>query len=182
MTDQTMDATPAKDEPVPGRQCGTCTLCCKLLGIKVLNKPELTWCEHCKPGKGCGIYESRPEVCRTFYCGYRLSPTLGEEWYPAKSRMVLRAQGIGIVCYVDPGYPDAWKVQPYHSQLRMWAKRAINSEHQVIVNVGKRVICILPDKDVDLGPMQPGEKIVVGTKDTPMGPIYHAERMRVGGE
>lgn len=180
MTDP-IAAAAATDQPLPGRQCGSCTLCCKLLGIKEIDKPEWTWCKHCKPGKGCTVYELRPTSCRTFYCGYRLSADLGDEWYPLKSRMVLRAQGIGIVCYVDPGYPEAWKVQPYHRQLRGWARRAVNTEHNVIVNVGGLVICILPDKDVDLGFMQPGEKIVVGSKDTPMGPVYHAERMQVGG-
>ena len=40
---------------VQGRQCGTCTLCCKLLGIKEINKPDWTWRTHCKPGRGCEI-------------------------------------------------------------------------------------------------------------------------------
>ncbi len=165
---------------VPGRQCGSCILCCKLLGIKEINKPEYQWCKHCKPGVGCTIYDTRPKACRTFYCGYRQSTDISDAWFPARSRMVLLAQGIGIVCYVDTGYPDAWKVQPYYGDLKTWARRAVNTEHHVIVNIGGRVITILPDSDVDLGFMQAGEKIVVGTADTPMGPVYRAHKVQKG--
>ena len=167
---------------VPGRQCGSCTLCCKLLGIKEIDKKEWTWCKHCNPGRGCGIYDSRPPSCQKFYCGYRQSIDISEEWFPARSHMVLRAQGIGIVCYVDPGYPDAWKQQPYHAALRAWARRATNMEHHVIVNVGGRTIAILPDKDVDLGFMQAGEKIVVAEGRSPTGSTYEAFRVQTGAE
>lgn len=165
---------------VPGRQCGSCTLCCKLLGIKEIDKPEWTWCSHCKQGVGCTIYDRRPSSCQTFFCGYRQSTNLSEEWFPARSHMVLRAQGIGIVCYVDPGYPNAWREQPYHRHLRTWARNAVNQEHHVIVNVGGRTICVLPDKDVDLGFMKPGEKIGVEEGHSPMGVVYRAYKMPAG--
>ena len=167
---------------VPGRECGSCMLCCKLLGIREINKPEYQWCTHCKAGRGCTIYDSRPKSCRDFYCGYRQSDDVSEAWFPAKSRMLLRAQGIGIICYVDTGYPDAWKQQPYYRDLKRWAQRAVNTEHNVLVNIGGRVIVILPDKDVDFGIMKPGEKIVVGTANTPMGPVYQAQRIQTGSD
>src|SRR6516165_9574581 len=34
------------------RECGKCSLCCKLLPIRELNKPIDTWCPHCRPGHG----------------------------------------------------------------------------------------------------------------------------------
>ena len=37
-----MTATPA--EPPAVRNCGTCTLCCKLLEVEGLNKPRNRWC------------------------------------------------------------------------------------------------------------------------------------------
>ena len=45
---------------VPGRACGTCMMCCKVPYIKEFEKPAGVWCRHAVPGKGCGIYESRP--------------------------------------------------------------------------------------------------------------------------
>jgi hypothetical protein len=73
------------------RQCGGCTLCCKLLGVAELSKPPGKWCKHCEVGKGCRIYgdPDRPEVCRGWYCGWRLLPFLGDDWYPAKSKIVV---------------------------------------------------------------------------------------------
>ena len=71
-----MADAPASDagtrQPAPGRECGTCTLCCKLIAVTALEKPPGTWCPHCVRGKGCGIYETRPAECRTFYCHWML--------------------------------------------------------------------------------------------------------------
>src|SRR5262245_34979797 len=66
-----------------GRQCGDCSLCCKLLNIDELNKPANTWCQHCRPGKGgCSIYADRPPDCRTFACGWLTHPEFGDIWKP----------------------------------------------------------------------------------------------------
>ena len=36
------------------RQCGDCSLCCKVLGIPELNKPKDAWCPQlCAAGTGC---------------------------------------------------------------------------------------------------------------------------------
>jgi hypothetical protein len=43
------------------RSCGDCTLCCKVMAVEALGKPAGSWCSHCKPGRGCLIYETRPE-------------------------------------------------------------------------------------------------------------------------
>ena len=56
---------------LPGRRCGECSLCCKLLRIEAFNKPVGTWCAHCAPGRGgCTIYETRPTECREFFCAW----------------------------------------------------------------------------------------------------------------
>jgi hypothetical protein len=34
------------------RECGKCSLCCKLAPIRELNKPIDAWCPHCRPGHG----------------------------------------------------------------------------------------------------------------------------------
>src|SRR4051794_7389373 len=64
-----------------GRACGSCSLCCKLLPIRELEKPENKWCVHCKPASGgCTIYADRPPSCREFACHWLISKNLGDEW------------------------------------------------------------------------------------------------------
>jgi len=50
------------------RQCGGCTLCCKLIGIDELNKPHGQRCKHQRSGKGCAVYPRRPISCRLWNC------------------------------------------------------------------------------------------------------------------
>ncbi len=65
-----------------GRSCGDCRVCCKLPDIPELNKPRDSWCPSISKSKakgcgGCGRYETRPQVCRDFSCGWLSG--LGEE-------------------------------------------------------------------------------------------------------
>ena len=49
------------------RECGACKECCTLLEIPTLKKPPRQKCQNvCQ--KGCSIYTSRPDECRTFQC------------------------------------------------------------------------------------------------------------------
>jgi len=72
---------------VNGRECGTCTVCCKILPIKTneFRKIANVLCRHCDEGQGCRIYATRPEVCRGFYCEWRLNPQIPATWRPDKS-------------------------------------------------------------------------------------------------
>jgi hypothetical protein len=78
---------------IPGRECGACTVCCTAPSI---NKPEIqklsgAACRHCVGG-GCAVYDSRPPVCRAFYCAWRTVDIFGEDWRPDKS---------GVLAYVE---------------------------------------------------------------------------------
>ena len=155
---------------VPGRNCGDCTLCCKVLKITELNKPQGAWCWHCKPGVGCKIYPERPQECRTFHCGYLTQARLGEEWKPNHSKMIVVAEdGNRITAHVDAQRPDAWKREPFYSQLKEWAAAAVPYGGQVEVGIGRRTYVILPDKDVDLGEVGDDELIVTEERATPTG-------------
>ena len=138
-----------------GRSCGTCALCCKLLRVVALNKPMGQWCPHCLKRGGCGIYTSRPEECRTFNCGWLTNPEIGEEWQPTRSRIVLQYtidHGLHkLVVHVDPGSPLSWKNEPYYSQLKRWARNFEEKDGFITLYVGKRLIVVLPQKDIDLG-------------------------------
>lgn len=143
---------------LPGRACGSCTLCCKLLSIDALEKPAGRWCEHCNVGAGCAIYEDRPAECRTFHCGYLIWEHAGEHWNPARSKMVVASEESGRVwILVDPARPDAWRREPYYSDVRQWAKWAADARQQLLVHSAGRAIAILPDQEVDLGRLEPGD-------------------------
>lgn len=68
---------------VPGRECGECTACCKISAINAptLRKPAGILCPNCT-GAGCGVYETRPEPCRTFFCLWRRVATMPDELRP----------------------------------------------------------------------------------------------------
>jgi len=134
------------------RDCDGCTLCCKVIGVKALEKPMGVWCQHCAPKGGCAIYAERPDECRNFDCGYLLEPSLGPEWKPSESKIVLltELEGRRIVAHVDTQRPDAWKREPFYSTLKMWAKDNAAAGGQVVVSVGSRRIAILPDRDIEL--------------------------------
>lgn len=52
-------------------KCGACTQCCTNLDVIELGKKAGEPCKHLT-NSGCGIYESRPQSCRDFDCGYLL--------------------------------------------------------------------------------------------------------------
>ncbi|MES5484630.1 hypothetical protein QMZ05_17890 [Bradyrhizobium sp. INPA03-11B] len=136
-----------------GRACGKCSLCCKVVRVDKLAKPPGVWCKDCAPGKGgCKIYESRPEECQHFLYMWLYTEELGAEWYPATAKFVVAAeqQGNRIAVSVDPSFPTKWREEPYYSQIKGWAQFGATVNSQVIVNIGKRVIVVLPNKEVDL--------------------------------
>jgi hypothetical protein len=157
---------------VPGRHCGDCSLCCKLIRVDAFTKPAGVWCTHCASGGtrgqkrregGCRIHESRPAECRNFYCAWLASPTLGEDWRPSRSKLVLRVESDGrlIAVHVDPGDPAAWRREPYFQTLKRFAIKGADSGQQVIVYIRNRVIVIFPNKEVEVGTMNPGDHLVV---------------------
>jgi hypothetical protein len=123
----------------PGRRCGECSLCCKLLSVEALNKPAGRWCEHCLKSSGCSIYDRRPTQCERFHCGWLSNSNFGDEWYPRRSKMVVFAAGyenrLGI--HVDPASPGAWRREPYFSQLKQLACDAVERQDQVVVYLSR---------------------------------------------
>jgi len=148
------ELTPRPDElpPLaPGRSCEGCTTCCKLLAIAELKKPPQTWCEHCAIGTGCKTYDVRPADCRTFYCGWVLDGALGEAWNPRHSKIVVKFEPSRIVVHVDKDRRDAWRKEPYLSQIRNWARQAMAMRGEVIVWEGLDGIRVLPEGEQRIG-------------------------------
>ena len=89
-----MQTTWHKDSLVPGRECGDCQMCCVVLTI---DKPDIqktsnSACRH-SIGGGCGIYETRPDVCRTYFCGWRRINLFPEDWRPDVSGIFAELEG-----------------------------------------------------------------------------------------
>jgi hypothetical protein len=161
---------------VPGRACGSCSLCCKLPQIDELEKPVGKWCIHCTPGRGgCTIYERRPKECRKFYCSWMFTPELGPEWQPTTAKMfILQETSEHIAVYVDPGSPTAWRREPYYSQLKAWARVGADRGTQIVVYIKNNAIAILPNKEVDLGTYNVGDSLIVRQINTPHGRDFEA--------
>jgi len=142
------------------KACGDCTLCCKVMAIEELVKPAGSWCPHCKPGRGCRIYASRPTGCQTYACLWLMDDRLDQRWKPSKSKLVLTTSQDGIEIRCDPGFPDAWRREPYRSEIQKWAVSGEASDVKVLVITGERMILVTPDREFDLGVVRSDERIV----------------------
>jgi hypothetical protein len=145
-----------------GRTCGDCSLCCKLTEIEELNKPEHIWCKHCKPGKGgCTIYNTRPQVCRDFVCGWLTNDVaFGDEWKPSASKIIVTASVDShdnhvLKFAVDRSVPDRWREEPWYSTIKRIACTRLNGSDEsrpLLTHVlsHERTWLVLPDRDVDV--------------------------------
>jgi hypothetical protein len=133
------------------------------MGIYALEKPRGQWCDHAMPGRGCAIYETRPQECRTFACGWLRDENLGPEWKPEKSKIVLvfDEEKKRTMVYVDATQPDAWKKPPYHQRLTALMQAGLPLGRLVFVDVGGRVAMMLPDRMEDLGVLGPQDEVAL---------------------
>ncbi|ATQ41108.1 hypothetical protein [Caulobacter mirabilis] len=81
----------------PNRECGDCVVCCYTLNIDTpeLRKPADSLCPHCTR-KACGIYETRPNVCRGWFCLWRRIGAMPESARPDRC---------GVVFSIDSNRP-----------------------------------------------------------------------------
>lgn len=121
------------------RTCGGCTLCCKLMKVGEIDKPAGAWCPSCVPGKGCGVYDTRPGECRDFRCLW-LQGFLRDEWRPDRIKAVVTSTNGGRTVQVreDASYGH----EASRAQLRPFVEGLVASGHVVEICRGgsKRVI------------------------------------------
>lgn len=117
------------------RECGTCTFCCTVLGVPELAKAPGERCVHLT-SKGCGIYDERPEACRTFDCSW-LKGSVGDmTTRPDKLRAVMGGDtrtGHNVL-YVMPGDEDRWRKSK--NVLRQ-VRATLESGHKMLVVAGE---------------------------------------------
>jgi hypothetical protein len=119
------------------RECGNCSLCCKLLPIAArsdggnddfpFDKPAGEWCKHCSPGNGCKVFgrPDLPSLCRNYRCAW-LMGVLPEELKPSRVHAIFDQHEVGGMPYVlittDPTYPvhpDVLRVIEQNCQIPM---------------------------------------------------------------
>lgn len=110
------------------RTCGTCSLCCKLLGVVELGKPEGVWCRHFVKDVGCGSYSTRPESCRRFVCAWLDERyNLPEHFKPNNIHAVIQPTDIdappGITIYHE--YPDWHEREPFKTFIKEMVDKMI---------------------------------------------------------
>lgn len=90
-------------------------LCCKILGVRGLNKPRNVWCEHVEKGAGCRMHGNAeyPKECREFICSW-LAQDIAEELRPDRVHAFITdtTDGKGVAVQLDPGYPLAHLEEP----------------------------------------------------------------------
>lgn len=109
------------------RRCGGCTLCCKLLPVRELDKPANTRCRHQSTGRGCRVYASAamPHSCSLWSCRWLIDEKTADLSRPDRAGYVIdvmldyiEAQdGVtGVTSkvpvlqvWIDPARPEAWK-------------------------------------------------------------------------
>ena len=96
---------------IPGKACGPCFFCCKVLEIEELKKTAGKLCEHCVQTGGCGVYATRPQVCRDYYCQWKEDRGLPATMRPDKVGTLLMddpdSDEYHAVC--DPEKPFSWR-------------------------------------------------------------------------
>ncbi len=127
--------------------CGGCTACCKTHAVTSISKEMGAWCVHSRACKGCAIYNTRPDECRSFECAW-----LHEKWplryRPDKTKIVPEFKvlsGIGIILAL-------WEVKSGALQkehIQKWTRRnLLGGNHVVhIPVVGNPKLYLPPGKE-----------------------------------
>ena len=162
------------DEALTNRSCGSCTMCCKLYDAPEIPKKAGQWCQHCAIGKGCKIYDARPQLCRDFLCLWMQDAGLPEDWKPDQSKMIASiSKETGFVhIRCDPSNPNVWRGKARYAFLRDWAKQLLERGTHLLVLIGEQAFVIMPDQDVPLGKMNPDHGFILKRSVSPMGVTY----------
>lgn len=70
------------------RQCGDCTLCCKLLEIHDIPSAIGEYCQYCKVSNGCMIYDARPKECSDYQCMWTMMDRVSDDLRPDRCGII----------------------------------------------------------------------------------------------
>lgn len=102
---------------IPGKSCGPCNLCCKILVIEDedLKKDAGPLCKNCTATNGCKIYNKRPQTCRDYECEWLQQRELPAHLRPDKTGTILQVdpESMEYQAVCDPATPMAWRKSPH---------------------------------------------------------------------
>jgi hypothetical protein len=145
------------------RKCGDCTLCCKLVPVKEIDKPANTKCIHQRQFRGCLIYHSSkmPISCHLWNCRWLLNDDTNNLARPDRSHYVIdivpdsiiaqdgdrmfEIQTVQIWC--DPNFPDAHQDPRLRQYLLRRGEEGIVG--QVRYNEYDAIIIIPPNMNLE---------------------------------
>lgn len=129
--------------------CQDCTGCCTVFEVKDVSKAFGEPCKylgHTLFGKGCTIYEERPDACRHYICLWLDSQrrpevaTMPESMKPEACKVVLGwpwgEDRETLFVYPYPGHDNAWQRPPISLYLRS------------ILAKGAKVVVVVRDKRI----------------------------------
>jgi hypothetical protein len=93
--------------------------------------------------------------------------------------MVLDAKPGLLVVHVDPAVTRPWRAEPYLSVLKRLAAQGLTRGALVMVMERRRSIVILPEREVDMGILDPGARIALERVMMPGGPLWQPRVMGV---
>ena len=129
------------------RQCGECTLCCKLVPVNELHKNAGERCKH-QRHTGCAIYAKRPMSCAIWTCRWLSDDDTADLRRPDRSHYVIdlvpdfiqitdnetgKVQDVPVIqVWMDPRYPDAHE----DPELRAYLERRAREGYVALVRTG----------------------------------------------
>ena len=95
-------------------------------------------------------------------CGWLTNPRFGPEWKPDRSKIVITVgrKGNGLDFQCDPGFPDAWRKQPYYGHIKNLAAIAARHDGLISVNTGRNLIIVAPEREFAVGEVAEEDEIV----------------------
>ena len=119
------------------KPCGDCQACCFTHGVHdtEFDKRHFTRCSHQCPN-GCGIYNNRPEPCRSYHCWWKTGKFGNTKFRPDKLGLVIDYNPVADVF-------NAWEVRKGIATTKkaLRAIRALRKEYgREVLIVDKSVV------------------------------------------
>jgi len=95
-------------------------------------------------------------------CGWLTNPRFGPEWKPDRSKIVITVtpDGNGLNFQCDPGFPRAWRKEPYYSHILHMASVAAAHDGIISICVGRSMTIVTPEREFPLGDVSDKDQII----------------------
>lgn len=117
------------------KTCGNCDVCCNILEVRELNKPAFCNCKDRADHGGCGVYDTRPSICRDWSCAYILNLIPGGE--------EIRPNNLGLMFYPVTAENNDLGLSMLMGQ-EVWPDALLSSDAQKVLSLlSKHVLTLI---------------------------------------